>query len=181
MNFLSPLFSSAVVTGMIFSQTVSAASPVTERAWYVINDGVMGGLSHSQVDIHEDTLIFTGHVSLENNGGFASIRTIMTAIPGSSQIQLTLLGDGKAYQLRLRTTESFDGPAFVHEFTPPKGEWQTFTVEASDFHLQYRGRKLQSDRQLKLTDVKQIGFLIAGKQQGDFTLHIKSLRFLSSI
>ena len=43
--------------------------------WMVVNDGVMGGLSQSRPEITDrDTLVFTGNVSLENNGGFASIR-----------------------------------------------------------------------------------------------------------
>ena len=42
--------------------------------WVVINDGVMGGRSESQVVYSDEALLFTGNLSLENNGGFASVR-----------------------------------------------------------------------------------------------------------
>ena len=45
-------------------------------AWYVLNDTVMGGRSQSRiVAAAEGTVAFAGVVSLENYGGFASVRT----------------------------------------------------------------------------------------------------------
>ena len=48
------------------------------ESWRIVNDGVMGGLSDSQIEWNEEkgTLSFSGNVSLENYGGFASTRTI---------------------------------------------------------------------------------------------------------
>ena len=43
--------------------------------WRIVNDGVMGGLSSSDLELTKDrTAIFSGFVSLDNNGGFASVR-----------------------------------------------------------------------------------------------------------
>ena len=43
--------------------------------WLVVNDNVMGGVSESNIRFSENnTLIFQGRVSIENNGGFASFR-----------------------------------------------------------------------------------------------------------
>ena len=43
--------------------------------WRIVNDGVMGGISKSNIYLNEvSNIIFAGNVSLENNGGFASIR-----------------------------------------------------------------------------------------------------------
>lgn len=47
----------------------------TENKWRIVNDGVMGGLSSSRVSVNDDKIIFSGNVSLENNGGFASLRS----------------------------------------------------------------------------------------------------------
>ncbi len=47
----------------------------TENQWRIVNDGVMGGLSSSKATIKDDKIIFSGNVSLENNGGFASLRS----------------------------------------------------------------------------------------------------------
>ncbi len=44
--------------------------------WMVINDGVMGGISSSSFKKGEQAgAVFTGEVSLENDGGFCSPQT----------------------------------------------------------------------------------------------------------
>ena len=44
--------------------------------WLIVNDGVMGGLSQSEIVLSDsNTAVFQGTVSLENNGGFSSTRT----------------------------------------------------------------------------------------------------------
>ncbi len=41
-----------------------------------VNDGVMGGLSKGDPAVSkQQKLVFKGGISLENNGGFSSIRT----------------------------------------------------------------------------------------------------------
>ena len=45
------------------------------KNWNIVNDDVMGGISKSFLSINdENNLIFSGNVSLKNNGGFASTR-----------------------------------------------------------------------------------------------------------
>jgi monofunctional biosynthetic peptidoglycan transglycosylase len=52
------------------------ASPEAAAAWQAVNDGVMGGVSEGRFKITErQTLQFYGTLSLENNGGFASVRS----------------------------------------------------------------------------------------------------------
>ena len=46
------------------------------KAWQNVNDGVMGGISEGKFKITDaKTMEFFGTLSLENNGGFASLRT----------------------------------------------------------------------------------------------------------
>jgi hypothetical protein len=42
--------------------------------WRVIVDGVMGGLSTGKATFTKNSVVFTGSISLENNGGFSSYR-----------------------------------------------------------------------------------------------------------
>ena len=44
------------------------------RYWSVVNDGVMGGLSRGSKKLTKNSLLFKGNVSLDNNGGFSSLR-----------------------------------------------------------------------------------------------------------
>ena len=49
--------------------------PEAGTAWMTVNDGVMGGRSDGRFRINENKrLEFYGNLSLENNGGFASVR-----------------------------------------------------------------------------------------------------------
>ena len=44
------------------------------KDWQTVNDGVMGGVSEGKFKITDaKTLEFFGNLSLENNGGFASV------------------------------------------------------------------------------------------------------------
>ena len=45
-------------------------------AWTTVNDPVMGGMSTSRIAFGNGGLMFSGVISLENNGGFASARRI---------------------------------------------------------------------------------------------------------
>ena len=72
------------------------------ESWQVVNDGVMGGLSEATFKIGENGIAtFKGRISLENNGGFSSVRynTGETNVEGYSSLVLRLKGDGKKYQV----------------------------------------------------------------------------------
>ena len=50
------------------------AKPDAAQAWQPVNDGVMGGVSDGRFRITDrGTMEFLGTLSLENNGGFASV------------------------------------------------------------------------------------------------------------
>src|SRR5210317_35617 len=50
--------------------------PDAAKPWQTVNDGVMGGRSDGRFRINEDKYMeFFGTLSLENNGGFASVRS----------------------------------------------------------------------------------------------------------
>ena len=48
---------------------VELNSPV----WQVINDDVMGGLSLGSTTLLDTSFMFSGDISIENNGGFSSV------------------------------------------------------------------------------------------------------------
>jgi hypothetical protein len=150
--------------------------------WFVVNDSVMGGRSNSRLVVGADSLVFKGEVSLQNNGGFASVRApFRFAESGVKQIRFVVKGDGKQYQLRLRVDQYIDGPAFVYKFHTQANTVQAFTVSAADFTLMYRGREVRSDYQLTFDDVRSLGFMISEKQAGEFSLAIHEVAPLQSI
>ena len=146
--------------------------------WQIINDTVMGGVSHSKVEKLSHFIRFSGNISLQNNGGFASTRSLLPLDTLNIQkLTLKVRGDNKVYQLRLRVDRYFDGPAFVVEFEPKKERWTTFEFSVQDFSLMFRGRAFASDHQLLFDDITTIGFLISNKQQGPFSIDIQEITF----
>ncbi|MBB1338558.1 CIA30 family protein [Pseudoalteromonas sp. SR44-2] len=164
----------------VFNLLVVSAQANANQRWYVVNDSVMGGVSNSQVTQTQESLLFIGNVSLDNNGGFASIRTeIDTQGQNTKTVALRVKGDGQTYQLRLRTTNYLDGAAYTHSFKTVKNEWIDINFAPSDFTLTYRGRVLEQQPIIDFDDIKQLGFMIAGKQEGQFKLEVSKIEFKS--
>lgn len=153
------------------------SDPQELKYWYRVNDTVMGGLSQSNLRVLDEVAYFEGQLSLKNNGGFASVRRIgpMALQAGNHPISLQIKGDGRQYQLRLRTNKGFDGVAYVAPFSSNIDEWQTLTFIEEDFVAQFRGREVTSAPALSFSDVRQIGFMLADKQPGLFQLAIKGI------
>ena len=103
---------SCVVTFLLTAVVIFDFSPPGKAdAWRIINDGVMGGLSRSEMILTEDsTAVFRGVLSLENYGGFASVRSAPAEfdLGAYEGIELRVMGDGRSYQIRLRTDSRTD-------------------------------------------------------------------------
>lgn len=79
------------------------------KEWRVVNDGVMGGISKSSLVLTDTgNGKFSGHVSLANYGGFASIQlnTAIKLVDEKKFIVLRIKGDGKRYEFRLKGLNS---------------------------------------------------------------------------
>jgi hypothetical protein len=71
-------------------------------SWRITNDGVMGGKSKGHFLLIKNQGLFTGDISLDNNGGFSSVFRKLE--PLSSDLETVIIdiqGDGLAYQLRM--------------------------------------------------------------------------------
>lgn len=153
---------------------------LTDQQHMIVNDSVMGGRSVSEFNIHKDKAVYSGSVSLENNGGFASIRMIwpfdLTEVSEQPTVLgLTVRGDGKSYQFRLRTNRGFDGAAYSYQFDTIADLQQTIYIPVDQFIPTFRGRVLRNMPELKLSDVQQMGILIADYQVGTFSIDLLSL------
>ena len=140
----------------------------------------MGGISTSKFFINSDgTATFSGNVSPENNGGFASVRTKLEGRVNEifESVTFRVKGDGKKYNLRFRTNSNFDGIAYQSKFLTQSDEWITIKIPFDSFQPTFRGRLIQNQPKLKSEDIMQIGFLIADKQFGEFKIDIDWIKF----
>ena len=148
--------------------------PVLVRQMRIVNDDVMGGRSSSRFLIDPAGVIFEGLVSLDNNGGFASVRCPVSFPQQASALQLTTRGDGKQYQLIIRTEASTGAPIYKSDFVSSK-DWQTHQFKPKDFEAAFRGRPVDA-KPLVFSDAIEFGLLIADKQAGEFRLQLRQLQ-----
>jgi monofunctional biosynthetic peptidoglycan transglycosylase len=145
-------------------------------AWTANNDGVMGGLSKGGAQLVEDGMLFSGELSLENNGGFSSVYAERSFdLSEYDGIRFSVLGDGRTYQLRLHSDAVFrqrGWVSFSHEFATVKGEWIEVFVPFSELKQSWRGRKL-SGYTFNTGDIRRFGFMLADKQPGPFSLKVR--------
>ncbi len=146
--------------------------------WLPINDAVMCGVSTSRLR-HDRAghAVFEGVVSLERNGGFASVRASHVSLGSSGTIgyALTVLSDGKRYKLNLRTEDSFDGITYQAEFQTQAGQWIEVSLPLSAFTPTFRGRPVPDAAPLNPVRVRQVGLLISDRQAGVFCLCIRRI------
>ena len=144
--------------------------------WNIVNDTVMGGRSSSRWSKNSSALSFEGFLSLENNGGFASVRHDLDNINLSSTdgIFIKVKGDGRKYQFRIRSQAS-RWANYSQEFKTKKDIVQSFFLPYKDFKPSWRGRSVRNVPTLTGKDVRGIGFLLGDKVQGKFKLDILNI------
>lgn len=148
---------------------------VTE--WGAIDDRVMGGVSSSRLG-HDPAghAVFEGTVSLERNGGFASIRSTPAdrGRPGAQTCFIEARTTGKRFKLNLLTDDAFDSINYQSSFAP-SANWQTLHIPLSAFRATFRGREVPGARALDPARIRQVGLMIAERQAGAFALEIRRI------
>jgi len=152
--------------------------PAAVLDWGPINDVVMGGRSSGRLEATEDqTVAFLGSVSLENNGGFASVRTRPREhdLGGCAGLELWVRGDGKRYKINLESDSSSPGVLWATAFEASQDSWERLRLPFSDFEPTFRGRAVHGGNDLDLRRITSFGLMISGAQEGPFRLELARL------
>lgn len=157
---------------------VDFSDPDEGDRWFVVDDGVMGGVSQGYFHSEEGVGIFSGELSLEHGGGFSSVRRMPASYPlaGTQGILLRLRGDGRTYQCRVRNDQAFDGIAYGAPFVTQPGKWAMVRLPWSEFVAVYHGRRVPNAPTLDPARVEQLGVLLADRQPGDFCLELAEIQ-----
>jgi len=150
-------------------------APTNSPAWQIVNDDVMGGVSTSRfLILTTGSAVFSGLVSLENNGGFASVRSAPGHydLTGCGCFVIRLRGDGRRYKFTVRTETGFNAPLYQCAFVTKRGEWEEHRLAFKDFVPTFRGRILTDVPRLNPGKVTSVGLLISEKQDGPFQLEV---------
>jgi hypothetical protein len=158
------------------------SDPAETSRWAAVHDRVMGGVSEGGLAFDTAGFArFTGVVSLDFGGGFASVRRSPAdlGLAGAEALRIRVRGDGKTYQLRLRPGNRLDGVTWQSSFAPGE-DWMDVVLPLADFNPVFRGRPVPEAGTLERAAARQVGLLIAGKQSGPFRLEIRSIEALSA-
>lgn len=148
----------------------------SSNSWKIVDDVVMGGRSQGSFSIDEEGHgVFKGEVSLENNGGFSSLRHRLNQVDCSDyqKFVLKVKGDGKKYQFRVKSNQS-DYHSYIYEFTTTS-DWQSITIPFADMYPAFRGRNLNIPN-FPGTQASEIAFLIGNKKEQEFKLLIDNIQ-----
>ncbi|WP_017651686.1 CIA30 family protein [Fortiea contorta] len=166
--------------------------PSTElkNVWGALDDVVMGGVSASNIIFVENTALFTGNVSTDNSGGFASVRTKNFEPPfdlsGCEGVELRVKGDGQRYKLFLRTDAKWDGLGYSYSFDTVANTWINIRIPFANLIPVFRAKVVKDapsidtqkvcSWQLMLSKFEYDGALNPHFSPGGFTLQVESIK-----
>lgn len=149
------------------------------QEWFVINDGVMGGLSKGKLAMTESTTIFDGTVSLDNNGGFTAFRSPYGYYDLSAYTTVTIKarGKGQIIGFSLQMERPYYAPYFRSTFVAAD-DWQEFSFDLMDMPALRLGSPLgYTMTNADLSEVIRLGFITTEKVAGPFELEIEYVKF----
>ena len=149
-------------------------------AWTTVNDPVMGGKSTSSIRFGDGGLEFSGTVSLENNGGFASARSpqdpdLGRRAAGANSLRVHAAGDGKTYLLKLSTVGQ---PwSYIQRFPTEAGVGRIYDLPVDGFRPV--GMRLDpapnAPQTLDPSTISGVSIYILDKQQGPFEITVTAI------
>ena len=143
--------------------------------WQAVNDGVMGGVSDGRFKVTpEKTLEFFGNLSLENNGGFASVRTKPADfdIKAGDTLVIRVKGDGRDYVLNIYTQSRRMAFSYRAPLPTTKDEWQEVEIPLADFIPTAFGRRVQGMGPVEPDQINGLGVMLSDKKPVPFKMEV---------
>jgi monofunctional biosynthetic peptidoglycan transglycosylase len=167
----------ANTTRSLFDFTADDAA----REWQNINDGVMGGVSEGKFKITDKkTLEFYGTLSLENNGGFASVRSKAKklGLEKGDILVARVRGDGRVYSLNLHLPRPLVAFSYRSMIQTKKDEWIEVHLPLENFQATSFGKPVRDVGPVDQQEVTGLGFLLGDKKAGPFELEVEWIKVM---
>jgi hypothetical protein len=154
-------------------------APESGKTWVSVNDNVMGGISEGKFKITQDkTLFFSGSLSLENNGGFASIRCLpaQLGLKKNDSIYFQVKGDGREYTMNLYTNKRLTAFSYRQSLQTKKNEWVEISLPLEKFIATSFGQVIPKADPIDPNEIESLGFMIGDKRPGAFQVEFKDIK-----
>ena len=169
-------------------------SAKVRKLWASVDDVVMGGVSNSKISVEDGEFVFSGETSTNNNGGFASARTVNLSEPINLSdydgLSIRVKGDGQRYKMILRCEEGWDTMCHCLSFDTKKGEWMNLKLPFANFNTVFRAKTVKDGKpldpssivafQLMVSKFEYDGDLNPSFTPGPFEIRVSSINAYSS-
>lgn len=150
-----------------------------EQNWYVLNDGVMGGLSQGTISFEKNLMRFEGKLSFENNGGFASIRSPWKDYDLSEfeGVRIRYRNTGVPFAITMEMDRRWFMPYFKGALELSE-KFTEVSIPFSDFEAYRVGRATGVNPDASaLASVIRLGLISNAKSKDDFVLEVDYIGF----
>lgn len=181
--------STATASTALATSTSSAATvpplfdfttPGGVDGWRAVNDTVMGGVSSGELGWSDGMLVFTGELSLDNGGGFASIRSARIEPEQAAEWarrpgpRIAADGDGRTWTVEVRTDDDDGGwvstlQTSADGLTEVELPWASFSPVTRFLDPRPAAEPLDPAR------VVSVAFYLVDGVEGPFRLGVRSI------
>jgi hypothetical protein len=136
-----------------------------QATWGAVDDVVMGGVSESGIRLMSGSALFSGNVSTDNSGGFASVRTKnfdpSLNLSNYRGIEIRVKGDGQRYKLFARTETKWDGVGYAYSFDTQADKWITIQIPFQDLVPIFRAKTVANAQPIDSSQICSLQLMLS--------------------
>jgi len=152
------------------------------QEWLLLSDNIMGGVTKSKIEYTSNSVLLSGDISLDNYGGFASMKTKYKSVDLSKYIgiKIKFKSTNQKFAFTLEDNQNWTQPNYKREFSSKKDDtWEEVTIYFKDFQEIVIGAPTGNMMKLKsLKNIVRMGIMTYEKKEGPFSLEVDYLEFI---
>ena len=152
------------------------------QEWVLLSDNIMGGVTKSKIEYTNNSVLLSGNISLDNYGGFSSIKTKYKSFDLSKYmgIKIKFKSTNQKFGFTLEDNQNWTQPNYKYEFSAKKDDtWEEVTIYFKDFKEIIIGEptgNLMKSKSLK--NIVRMGIMTSEKKEGSFTIEVDYIEFI---
>ena len=152
------------------------------QEWKLLSDNIMGGVTKSKIEYTNNSVLLSGNISLDNYGGFSSIKTKYKSVDLSKYngIKIKFKSTNQKFAFTLEDNQNWTKPNYKREFSPKKDDsWEEMIIYFKDFQEIVIGETTGNMMKSKsLKNIVRMGIMTYEKKEGPFSLEVDYIEFI---
>ena len=152
------------------------------QEWKLLSDNIMGGVTKSKIEYTNNSVLLTGNISLDNYGGFSSIKTKYKSVDLSKYngIKIKFKSTNQKFAFTLEDNQDWTQPNYKREFSSKKDDtWEEVIIYFKDFQEIVIGETTGNMMKSKsLKNIVRMGIMTYEKKEGPFSLEVDYIEFI---